>query len=125
MPESILKYQYEQIVKQLMLLQDHAAARTCPYTPTGEMCIRKHLLCIEAYVEETLPMEEDRNYQEKLQALEGEALNYRLNQEKVLCRESEQFLDGVGEWARKQRKQFELHCLTCELEKKKEAERKA
>ncbi len=117
MEPRILKYQYEQIVKQLMLLQDHAAARTCPYTPSGEMCIRKHLLALEAYAEETLPMEKDRAYQEKLMALEGEALNFRLDQEKVLCKETEQLLDGMGEWARKQRKEFEMHCLTCELEK--------
>ena len=112
-----LKYQYEQLIKHLLLLQNHAAARTCPYTPTGEMCTRKHLLAIEAYAEETIPMEDSPAYKEKLENLEGEALNYRLDQESVLCGEKEQFLGGIDHWARKWRKEFELHALTCELQK--------
>lgn len=112
-----LKYQYEQIIKHLMLLQDHAAARTCPYTPAGEMCIRKHLMAIEAYAEETIPMEIDPTYKEKLANLQTEALNNRLDQEGVLCGEKEQALEGLDHWARKWRKEFEMHALTCELQK--------
>lgn len=117
MDMGLMKYQYEQIIKQLMLLQDHASARTCPYTPTGEMCIRKHLLTIEAYAVETLPMEELPEYQEKLASLESEAMGYRLDQERVLCGENQEFLDGLDQWARRWRKEFEMHALTCELEK--------
>ncbi len=76
-----------------------------------------HLMTIEGYAIETLPMEDDPASQKKLERLGIEALHYRLSQEKVLCNESEQVLEGMGEWARKQRKEFELHCLTCELEK--------
>jgi hypothetical protein len=112
-----LKYQYEQLIKHLMLLQDHAAARTCPYTPAGEMCIRKHLLAIEAYAEETIPMEDNPTFKEKLANLQTEALNYRLDQEDVLCGEKEQALAGLDHWARKWRKEFEMHALTCELQK--------
>ncbi len=124
MDTGLMKYQYEQIVKQLMLLQDHASARTCPYTPTGEMCIRKHLMTIEAYAVETLPMEENPDYQEKLASLESEAMNYRLDQEKVMCGANQEFLDGLDQWARKRRKDLEMHCLRCELEQQAQGQAK-
>ncbi len=125
MATGALKYQYEQIVKHLMLLQNHAAARACPYTPTGEMCIRKHLMAVEAYAEETIPMEENAAFKAKLEGLEGEALNYRLDQEAVMCGEKEQFLEGLDHWARKWRKEFEMHALTCELQKTARGEQQA
>lgn len=113
----VMKYQYDQLIKHLILLQDHAAARTCPYSPSGEMCIRKHLMTIEAYAQETVPMEDNPAYQEKLGDLEAEARNYRLDEEAVLCGEKAQFLEGLGQWARKWRKEFEMHALICELRK--------
>jgi hypothetical protein len=111
----LMKYQYEQIIKQLLLLQDHAAARTCPYSPAGEACIRKHLMAIEAYAEETIPMEEDSFFNQKLQTLESEAMNYRLDYEAALCGERTQFLEGLERWARDKRKEFEKHALICQL----------
>ena len=116
----VLKYQYEQIIKHLMLLQDHAAARTCPYSPAGEMCIRKHLLTIEAYAQETVPMEDNPTFKKKLEDLGAEASNYRLDQEAILCGEKEESLEGLDHWARKWRKDLELHALTCELQKSAE-----
>jgi len=97
----LLKYQYEQIIKQLMLRQDHAASRACPYSPYGEMCIRKHLMAIEAYAQETIPMEEDVNYADKLGNLNTEAYNYQLDQEQVLCGDKKGFTEGLEQWARK------------------------
>ena len=114
---SLLKYQYEQIIKHLMLLQDHAAARTCPYTASGEMCIRKHLMALEAYALETIPMEDEKEYKDKLDNLESEAYIFRLNQEAVLCDENVDFKEGLENWARNWRKEFELHTLTCALSK--------
>lgn len=113
----VIKYQYEQIIKQLLLLQDHAAARTCPYTPTGEMCVRKHLMAIEAYAEETIPMEQDPAFNKKLEDLESEARSHRLEQEAVLCGEAVQCLEGLEHWARKQRKEFEPRALACKPKK--------
>ncbi len=110
-----LKYQYEQIVKHLLLLQDHAAAQTCPYSPTGELCTRKHLLTLEAYAEETIPMEVDPVFQAKLQGLTTEASNYRLSLEAAMCREPVEPLEGLEHWTRQWRKAFETHSLTCEL----------
>ena len=114
---SLLKYQYEQIIKHLMLLQDHAAARTCPYTASGEMCIRKHLMALEAYATETIPMEDEKVFKDKLSSLESEAYSFRLNQEAVLCDENVEFKEGLESWARNWRKEFELHTLTCALSK--------
>jgi hypothetical protein len=102
-----LKYQYDQIIKQLLLLQDHAAMRFCPYSPKGDFCIWKHLLAIEAYADETEPMEDDKSRKEKLENLESEARSFRS--------EEESFLDGrktetslwLEDWARKWRKELE------------------
>jgi hypothetical protein len=112
-----LKYQYEQLIKHLLLLQDHAAAQTCPYSPTGEMCTRKHLLTLEAYAEETIPMEENLAYQTKLQNLDAEASNYRLMLESAMCGEEVRPLEGLEHWTRQWRKEFEMHSLACELQK--------
>jgi hypothetical protein len=117
MEPTVLKYQYEQIIKHLMLLQDHAAARTCPYSPAIETCVRKHLMTIEAYAQETIPMEEDPGFRARLETLGSEAASYRLDQEAVLCGEKEQFAEGLDHWARKERKEFELRALACGLER--------
>ncbi len=66
---AILKYQYDQIIKQLLLLQDYAAMRFCPYSPKGDYCIWKHLLALEAYADETEPMEDDKQRKENLEPL--------------------------------------------------------
>ena len=55
----ILVWQYDQLVKELLLLQDHLADPTCPCESGGEMCVRKHLFTIEAYAGESLSMEEN------------------------------------------------------------------
>ncbi|MGQ9682036.1 MAG: hypothetical protein ACUVX9_05840 [Anaerolineae bacterium] len=117
---SVMKYQYDQINKHLLLLQDHAAARTCPYSPAGEACIRKHLLTIEAYAEETIPMEDNPAYQAKLADLENEARARRLDEEAVICGEKAELASGLDHWARRWRKEFELHALSCEMAKSME-----
>jgi hypothetical protein len=65
----ILKWQYDQIIKELLLLQEHQTDPTCPCETDGEMCVRKHLLTIEAYAEETIPMEDDESFRQKLEQL--------------------------------------------------------
>jgi hypothetical protein len=39
----ILKWQYDQIIKELLLLQDHNVDKACPCESDGERCERKHL----------------------------------------------------------------------------------
>ena len=125
MDPGLMKYQYEQIGKHLLLLQDHAAARTCPYSPAGEACIRKHLLAIEAYAQETIPMEDDPGIKEKLESLEVEASGYRVKQEALLCGEEAEPPKDLDHWARRWRKEFEARALPCELERRVEEAKEA
>ena len=108
----ILKWQYEQIIKELILLQGHEADRTCPCHTEGEECIRKHLLAIEAYAEETIPIEDNRFYREKLSKLALESKEYRITEEKSLCGKAEAV--DITEWCRTWRKEFEGYSLACE-----------
>lgn len=111
----ILKWQYEQLVKELLLLQDHCADKSCLCETGGEMCVRKHLLTIEAYAQETLSIEDDNSYREKLIMLAMEAKNYREREEKAICNQSETTpYQELLEWSRKWRKEFETYSLACE-----------
>ncbi|MBI2850820.1 MAG: hypothetical protein HYX80_07255 [Chloroflexi bacterium] len=110
----IQKYQYDQLIKQLLLLQDHAVSRTCPYTVGGDYCIRKHLMTIEGYCEETLPMEGDKADHELLEAIQTEARSLRLEEEMSLCGENVQHAEDLCEWARRRRKDVEPLTLICE-----------
>jgi hypothetical protein len=73
----ILKWQYEQIIKELLLLQEHQSDPSCPCESDGEMCVRKHLFAIEAYAEETFAMEDNDSYRQKLKNLAQEAKESR------------------------------------------------
>ncbi len=72
----ILKWQYDQIVKELMLLQEHEF-ENCPCETSAEMCKRKHLMTIEAYTEETMAMESEIDRKDKLHGLCREAKDHR------------------------------------------------
>jgi hypothetical protein len=107
--EDILKWQYDRLVKELLLLQDHQADKSCPCEAGGEMCVRKHLLSIEAYAEETIPMEENLEYRDRLTMLSDEAKKHRDREERAL--RDEDVPDDLANWARDWRKQFEKHSL--------------
>ena len=117
---TILKYQYDQIIKQLLLLQDHAAMRFCPYSPKGDFCIWKHLLAIEAYADETEPMEDDKDHKENLEVLESEARGYRAEEESFLNGKKTECSLWLEDWARKWRKNLEPISLYALEEEKKE-----
>jgi hypothetical protein len=112
--EPILKWQYDQMVKQLLLLQEHETNRDCPCNSAGEMCDRKHLMTIEAYAEETLAMDSDEGRQEMLQLLADEARERREREEKALC--GEDVPEDLSEWCRHWRKELESVSLVCETE---------
>ncbi len=117
----VLKYQYDQIMKQLLLLQDHAAMRFYPYSPGGDACIRKHLLAIEAYADETEPMESNKTWKEQLEALESEARSAQVEEEAFLTGQQDQCSLGLEDWARKWRKTIEPYSLfSISTEEKKE-----
>ena len=109
----MLKWQYDQIIKELLLLQEHQSDPTCPCESDGEMCVRKHLFAIEAYAEETIPIEDSDAYKQKLRQLAQEAKKDREEEEASLCKHSEVHKDII-EWTRKWRKDFEGYSLACE-----------
>lgn len=109
----ILKWQYDQLVKELLLLQEHQADPHCPCEGAGEMCVRKHLMTIEGYAQETLAIEEDERWREKLGRLAEEALNYRHREEEALCAEGRSI--DILIWSRNWRKEFEAYSLGCEV----------
>ncbi len=112
--EDILKWQYDRLLKELLLLQDHQADPSCPCESGGEMCVRKHLLSIEGYAEETMPMESSDEYRDKLALLSAEAKERRDREERALL--DEDVPENLLEWTRQWRKEFEAHSLACEGE---------
>ena len=108
----MLEWQYDQVVKELLLLQDHMADPSCPCETGGEMCVRKHLFTIEAYAQESLSMEGNEEYYGKLGKLAGEAKDHRNSEEKHLRGEQAQGPANLLEWARDWRKQFEGYSLS-------------
>jgi hypothetical protein len=107
----IVRWQYDQLVKELLLLQDHIADPSCPCETGGEMCVRKHLFTIEGLTEETLAMEDNEEYRGKLEKLAGEARDCRNSEEERLGGEQAQSPANLLEWARDWRKQFEGYSL--------------
>ena len=107
----IVRWQYDQLVKELLLLQDHIADPSCPCETGGEMCVRKHLFTIEAYAGETIAMEDNKKYRGKLEKLAGEAKDRRISEEGHLRGEQEQLPANLLERARDWWKQFEGYSL--------------
>jgi hypothetical protein len=115
----ILKWQYEQIMKELLLLQDHQTDDSCPCAEAGEMCVRKHLMTIEAYGQETVAMEHQEEWKDKLRLLAAEAKEHRLREESALC--GKDVSKDLSQWTRHWRKEFEGYSLACELLEEKES----
>ncbi|MFP4349263.1 MAG: hypothetical protein ACOCWY_00565 [Thermodesulfobacteriota bacterium] len=107
----ILKWQYDQLIKELLLLQEHSADPSCPCETESEMCVRKHLFIIEAYAQETMTIEENETYSEKLGTLAKEAKELRSIEEKRLEGEAEEFPVKLTDWTRDWRKTFEAYTL--------------
>ncbi len=108
----ILKWQYDQLIKELLLLQEHLSTSSCPCETEGEQCVRKHLYAIEAYAEETIPIEDDAEHKLKLETLAVQAESNRGLEERALCGEGQTV--KIVEWAREWRKNFEDYSLACE-----------
>ncbi|WP_029896327.1 hypothetical protein [Desulfohalovibrio reitneri] len=109
----ILKWQYDQLVKELLLLQEHQANPDCPCDTEGEMCVRKHLMTIEGYAEETGPMEPDGERGEKLRELAMEAREHREREERALC--GQDVSEDLSGWTRGWRKEMEGFSLACDV----------
>lgn len=112
--EPILKWQYDQLIKELILLQDHQVDRSCPCGNMDEMCTRKHLMTIEAYAQETVPMDDNPEYAQRLRQLADEARRYRVEEERSLC--GDEVCLELTDWSRDWRKEFEAYSLACEMD---------
>ncbi|WP_045221861.1 hypothetical protein [Desulfonatronum thioautotrophicum] len=108
----ILKWQYEQLLKEMLLLQNHLTDQDCPCETESEMCVRKHLLIIEAYAQETIPLETEQEFQTKLQQLAVEAKEKRNAEERMLRGEDLGLTKDDSEWVRRWRKEFEPRSLS-------------
>ncbi len=107
----LLKWQYDQLLKELLLLQEHQADPSCPCETQSEMCVRKHLLIIEAYAQETAPMEQKGEYKTTLMELADQARRFRKEEEAALRGESAEYSFDILEWPRRWRKEFEAYSL--------------
>jgi hypothetical protein len=115
---SMMKYQYDSILDQLILLQLHAESPDCPCSlkgtkqgEIGEYCEPKHLRAIVALARESIAMEEDDaklSYLEKL-VIEGSQLLKKM--ENKLCGKEEDIGDYMT-WARDIRKPLEEICYS-------------
>lgn len=104
----MLNWQYDRLIGQLILLQDHAADPTCPCTlgESGEYCTAKHLLAIQEYATETMQMVGDEKIKGFLNDLSIEAREHRDKEKQFQCGQSVEFAD-LAEWARSRRKYLE------------------
>ena len=110
--EDLLVWQYEQIVKELILLQEHIADPSCPCETANEYCVRKHLMAIEAYAEETLPMEEDGGFASALEQLAAEAKQLRRDEESLIMSREKDDHPVSSDWPRNWRKRFEKRSIS-------------
>jgi hypothetical protein len=68
---------------------------------------------VNAYVQETLPMEDNPEYKDKLQIIAQEAKDFRAQEEKSLCGHPEE-APNVLDWARNRRRELGAYSLACE-----------
>ncbi|SDB10030.1 hypothetical protein SAMN05660653_00526 [Desulfonatronum thiosulfatophilum] len=93
-----LKWQYEQLLNEMLLLESHSADQGCSCETESEVCIRKHLLAIETYAQESVPLETDEELQTKLQQLVAESKLKRNAEERKLHGEDHGSAEGESEW---------------------------
>jgi len=122
---AMVKWQLDRLIGQLVLVGDHAADTTCPCTfgysdPTGryasETCIPKHLLTIDAYCVETIPMIEDEKLKEILEQISSDAREIREKEIDKLCGKEVEQTD-ITSWSRDKRKILEpfIYSFACEI----------
>ncbi|WP_045221863.1 hypothetical protein [Desulfonatronum thioautotrophicum] len=103
---AILKWQYEQLLKEMLLMENHLENQDSSCETEREMCIHKHLLIIEVYAKETIPLETDEDMQAKLQHLAVEAKMKRNAEEKKMSGTDQGLKEDDSEWVRAWRNQI-------------------
>lgn len=73
----------------------------------------KRLMPIEAYAQETVPMEDDPEYLLRLRELADEARAYRNEEERLLC--GDEVCLALADWSRDWRQESEACSLACDM----------
>ncbi len=112
-----MRWQYQQILTHLSLLQDHVADPSCPCTKAdvGEYCVPKHLLTLSGYAAETMSMEENTDKQSQLMALQEEASHLHEQTRHVVCGVEGSDAGDIVTWTRQWRKLFETDYYACDV----------
>lgn len=127
---SMMKYQYDSILDQLILLQLHAESPDCPCSlkgtkqgEIGEYCEPKHLRSIVALARESIAMEDDEAKIEYLEQLVLEGSQLLKKMERKLCGEEVDLGDYMS-WSRVMRKPLEDICYSrfCAVPREEEDE---
>ncbi|MDP3732527.1 MAG: hypothetical protein Q8R31_05880 [Candidatus Omnitrophota bacterium] len=116
----MMKYQYQEIISQLSLLELHDVAIGCPCTLSGggdihEWCIPKHLLTIGALCGESSNMANTKSERDMLLDIQAEAMDYHEQAKKGIVCKKGNFPEGIAEWARKSRKSLEPLYYACSI----------
>jgi DNA adenine methylase len=110
--ETMMMWQYRKLMGQLMLAQEHAIDRSCPCELASEYeyCLPKHLILIQSYAEETMPMTDDQEAKELLQSIAGGANDLRRAYEEA--EEEGRPYDDIADFARDRRKALEPYLFS-------------
>jgi hypothetical protein len=102
----ILKRLYEQLLKEMHVFQSHLTDQDSPCEAESDMCVRKHLLIIEASAKEAIPLETDQKFQRKLGQLAVEARLKRNSEAEQHDGDDHGFAEDDSEWVAAWRKQI-------------------
>jgi len=110
----MLNWQYEKLIGQLTLLQEHSIDLTCPCELSNEheKCIPKHLITISSYCYETIPMSESSEVKEKLKQIAGAAEDLKREYLEAKNKNNEPPYNDMAEFARNARKEIEPYIFT-------------
>lgn len=113
----ILRWQYQKLVQELLLLEGHLSDPNCPCESEGEACVRKHSLAVAALAEETSKMDQPRSVE--LDQIAEWAYDVVKSEEKKLCGKEGKPFDASE--ARTWRKKFEFVSLSCNVPQETDA----
>jgi len=105
--KKITKWQFEQLEKELRLLQGHLSDPSCPCQTDGEHCVRKHLITIAALAAETVPIAKGENEKKLLKELMDEAQGFANIENWKICHDDMKMNIVSADWARTWAKRVE------------------
>ncbi len=109
----MIEWQFRKLMGQLLLTQEHSSDLSCPCELSSEYeyCLPKHLIAIQSYAEETMPMTENGKAREVLQGIAGGANDLRRAYEEAGSEEQRPYGE-ITEFVRQSRKGLEPYLFT-------------